>query len=77
MMTIIRNICDDLASREATEHSRDMPFNFRIPNVNNEWRGNRNPNVHDAIERSKSVAEIIEKLSISATFNSNMLARYI
>lgn len=77
MMTIIRNLCDDLASRGATEHSRDMPFNFRIPNVNNEWRGNRNPNVHDAIERSRSVAEIIEKLSISATFNSNMLARYV
>lgn len=77
MMTIIRNICDDLASREATEHSRDMPFNFRIPNVNNKWRGSRDPNIDDAIERSRVVGEIVEKLSVSATFNSNMLARYV
>lgn len=74
VMTIIRNICDEL-SRQGTD--REGVMNLRIGSVENKWQGEEGAkNVPMALRRSRLTQAVIEKLRVSCSLNSNMLSAY-
>lgn len=77
VMRIIRNICQELSRNNSWDQSVNMPFKMNIQRKDvNKWQGNRGPNIEDAIKRSQLVNAVMNKLTISASLNSNILTKY-
>lgn len=68
---IIKNICDDIM-----RNGGDDAFKLNIGSgMINKWQGNT-ASIVDAINRSNMVNQIIDKFTISATLNNNILKKY-
>lgn len=65
---IINNICNEIAEIGSDDA-------FRMGNAENAWIGGR-ANLANALTRSKIVNALINKLTIAATINDNILLRY-
>lgn len=79
VMRIISNICDDIVKNGGYKISRNSntAFKLNIPTngVSNTWIG-QNPNIELGIARSNIVNELINKITISANLNGNILLKY-
>lgn len=72
VLRIISNICDEIMRGETSE-----AFDFGMNRSGfNKWQGKNGPNLPDALKRSQMVNEIINKFTIQATLNNNILAQY-
>lgn len=77
VMRIIKNICQELSRNNSWEESANMPFNMKIQRKDaNKWQGNNGPNIEDAMKRSQLVNAVMNKLTISASLNGNILTKY-
>ena len=80
IMRIIGNICNELAERESWSKSADMPFNMHIPGKDiNKWETTNEIEGPSRLlegKRSKAVNDVINKLTISASLNANILKKY-
>lgn len=81
VMTIINNIVKELSSKSANTESKDMPINMSITRQDaNKWQtsasGESGPNWELAFARSRIVNEVLNKSTISATLNANVLLKY-
>lgn len=69
---IINNICDDIVRNSAHE----VVSIGGEGALGNKWYGNSGANILDAITRSNIVNGVINKLTIAATLNNNILSKY-
>lgn len=74
VLTIIRRICEELISS-----GRSRAFEIKgVEGVENKWRGSpARPNIYLAKVRSEAIHEAINKLTIAATLNVNILTQYL
>lgn len=70
VMRIISNICNDIVKNR---YYRGIEMN--IPDVRNKWIGDQ-PNKELALQRSAIVNELINKITIAATLNVDILKKY-
>lgn len=79
VMRIIRNICNELINLRSDTESKNMPIQMNVKDNRgiNTWIGESNrPNIEFAVERSRLVNEVMNKLIISASLNGNVLTQY-
>lgn len=70
VMRIISNICNDIVKNRFYNG-----IQLDIPRSGNKWIGSQ-PNKELALQRSAIVNELINKITISATLNTNILKKY-
>lgn len=70
VMRIISNICNDIAKNRFYDG-----IQINIPGGGNKWIGSQ-PNRELALQRSAIVNELINKITIAVTLNTNILKKY-